>query len=341
MCYHYFRCAHLFVSASNIETKILNSIFLCNQSQHDILNQLAPDLNQKIELSSEDKFLYLKINPNTIFKFNEELSGELDQRLFAYSFFNQSALFLRVRPGNLNKVTEKLKVSDIHFEQIGEDTIKCNNSAKINEVLKVNKEVVIQDLNSQRVFEYLKKNNVHKDSGKVEVWDTCAASGGKSILIYDILKGKVKLTASDIRENILSNYTSRLQEAGININRKFIQDLSVASGLNKSDRFDLIICDVPCSGSGTWARTPEQCYSFEKEMISDFVKKQKSIVKHVIPSLQQNGLLFYVTCSVFKSENEDMVKHIMTEYKLSCLDQNYLKGYCDNADTMFVAIFQL
>lgn len=341
LCYHYFRCAHLFGSSSNIETKILNSIFLCNQSQHEILNQLAPDLNEKIELPLEDKLSYLNINSNTVFKFNDELSHELDHRIFAHSYFNQSALFLRVRTGYMNKVIEKLKVSDVYYEQIGQDSIKCNSSVKINEILKVNKEVVIQDLNSQRVFDLLKKNKINKESGLYDVWDTCAASGGKSILIYDILKGKVKLTASDVRENILSNYGSRLQEAGININRKYKQDLSVVSGLNKNDKFDLIICDAPCSGSGTWARTPEQYFSFEKQMISDFVEKQKSIMTNVIPHLKENGLLFYITCSVFKSENEDVVKFIMSKFNLNCLEQNYLKGYNDNADTMFVAVFHL
>ena len=341
LCYHYFRCAHLFSSSIDIERIILNSIFLCNQSQHEILNQLAPELNEKIELPLEDKFSYLEINLNNVFKFKEQLSDQLDQRLFAESIFNQSALFLRVRPGNMNKVVEKLNQNQIHFQQIGEDVIKCNNSVKINEILKVNKEVVIQDLNSQRVFNYLRENDFHKDSRQLQVWDTCAASGGKSILIYDILKGKIKLTASDIRENILLNYTSRLQEAGVNIYRKFKQDLSVASGLNNSDKFDLVVCDVPCSGSGTWARTPEQYFSFEKENILDFVEKQKSIVKHVLPHLHQNGLLFYITCSVFKSENDDMVKFIITEYNLNLLEQKYLKGYNDNADTMFIAVFKL
>lgn len=341
LCYHYFRCAHLFSSSSKIETKILNSILLCNQSRHEILNQLAPDLNEKIELPLEDKFLYLEINHKNVFKFEKELSEEIDHKNFSDSSFNQSALFLRVRPGYLKKVLEKLKGSNVYFEHTEEDVIKCNSSVKINEILRVNKEIVIQDLNSQRVFDFLKKNKINKESGQYDVWDTCAASGGKSILIYDILKGKVKLTASDIRENILANYNSRLQEAGININRKFTQNLTVASGLSKSDKFDLIICDVPCSGSGTWARTPEQYFSFEKEMIFEFEQKQKSIMKQVIPHLKENGLLFYITCSVFKSENEDTVKFIKSEYKINCIEQSYLKGYNDNADTMFVAVFQL
>ena len=83
--------------------------------------------------------------------------------------------------------------------------MKCNNAVKIDEVLLLNKEVVVQDLNSQRVFDFFKQNKRSDEKTLLSVWDTCAASGGKSILIHDVLKSKVKITASDIRENILSN----------------------------------------------------------------------------------------------------------------------------------------
>ena len=58
------------------------------------------------------------LNMNNIFKLKEQLSDQIDQRCFAESIFNQSALFLRVRPGNMNKVVEKLNQNQIHFQQI-------------------------------------------------------------------------------------------------------------------------------------------------------------------------------------------------------------------------------
>ena len=80
-------------------------------------------------------------------------------------------------------------------------------------------------------------------------------------MIFDLLKGKVKLTVSDIRKNILHNLESRLGFAGINIFKKFTADLTIHSGLDSGETFDIVICDVPCSGSGTWARTPEQQFA--------------------------------------------------------------------------------
>ena len=341
LCYGYFRCAHLFEDFNAIETVILKALFLCNHSSNEILAQLKPELNEKIDLNAEEKIKLLNINQKSLFNFSEDLSDSIDLNRFALSMFKQPSLFLRIRPGCKEKVADKLTRNQTYFEVIGDDSIKCNNAVKIDEVLLLNKEVVVQDLNSQRVFDFLKQNKKGDEKTLFSVWDTCAASGGKSILIHDVLKGKVKITASDIRENILSNYTYRLQSAGINIYRKFIQDLSVSSGLMSSEKFDIIVCDAPCTGSGTWSRNPEQYFSFEKNTISVFSKKQKEIVSHTIPHLQKNGFFFYITCSVFKSENEEIVNFIRHEHQLNLINQSYLKGYDDAADTMFVAIFQL
>src|SRR5690606_27157702 len=110
---------------------------------------------------------------------------------------------------------------------------------------------------------------------KLSVWDCCAASGGKSILAKDILKN-IQLTVSDIRKSILINLEKRFASAGIKAYTAKVADLTDPSfshsPLAPSERFsragthhsafDLIICDAPCSGSGTWARTPEQLYNW-------------------------------------------------------------------------------
>jgi len=64
--------------------------------------------------------------------------------------------------------------------------------------------------------------------------------------------------------------------------------------------YQLIVCDAPCTGSGTWSRTPENLFYFKPEIVEDFAQRQKQIVTNVIPYLQNEGLLFYITCSVFK-----------------------------------------
>ena len=188
------------------------------------------------------------------------------------------------------------------------------------------------------MLDYLRNNPV--EIKLIDAWDACAASGGKSILLYDILKGKVKLTVTDIREGILQNCNKRLQQAGINIYQSFVADVAQNKPLNFSDNFDIIICDVPCSGSGTWSRTPEQLAFFKPEKINEYVQLQQKISLHATEYLKADGLFFYITCSVFKKENEENVEVILKETKLRLLKSEYIKGYSKKADTLFVAVFK-
>jgi 16S rRNA (cytosine967-C5)-methyltransferase len=103
---------------------------------------------------------------------------------------------------------------------------------------------------------------------------------------------------------------------------------------------DFIIADVPCSGSGTWARTPEQLKFFHQEKIAQYALLQQQIVSNAIPSLAKGGYLLYITCSVFKKENEENVNFIQKNLNLELLKSDYLKGYQMQADTLFAALFR-
>jgi 16S rRNA (cytosine967-C5)-methyltransferase len=336
--YHYFRTYYLLQSIESFEEKIIKATFLCESEENELLKSLSPELNEFIGFDVKDKIEYLNIKAASLFNFNNHLSTFIDAEKFAVSFFCQPDVFIRIRPGKNNKVIESLKKAAILFETIGENTIAFNNGTSVENCIQLNKDAVIQDFNSQHVLDFYAKE---RDKDKFEnVWDCCAASGGKSILLYDICNGKVKLTVSDIRENILTNLQLRCKEAGINLQKKFVQDLSEKSGLLLDEKFSVILCDVPCSGSGTWGRTPEQYYSFEENQIETFVKKQKNIVINTISHLAKDGWFIYITCSVFKAENEDMVDFIQENFSCQLLEMKYLKGYENKADTMFVAYFK-
>jgi 16S rRNA (cytosine967-C5)-methyltransferase len=114
----------------------------------------------------------------------------------------------------------------------------------------------------------------------------------------------------------------------------------LASQTQNGYTFDGIICDVPCTGSGTWARTPEQIEVFKTETISTFKLKQQAIVRNASQSLRKNGILVYITCSVFKDENENQVKYIQENLNLTLIESNLIEGAKQHADTMFVAVFK-
>ena len=207
-------------------------------------------------------------------------------------------------------------------------------------MIEVNREAVIQDFNSQRVGELVPIEELQKGA---RVWDCCAASGGKSIMIFDLIS-QIELTVSDVRQSIIHNLHSRFREAGIRRYNSFVADLTRPATLASSlapATFDLIICDAPCSGSGTWSRTPEQLLFFKPEEINRYSNLQKSIATATLPYLKKQGYFLYITCSVFKKENEEVVRFIERHANGELLKMQLLKGYGMKADTMFAALFRL
>ncbi len=172
------------------------------------------------------------------------------------------------------------------------------------------------------------------------MWDCCAASGGKSILLYDLFKGSMDLAVSDVRPSIINNLKERFKRAGIKKYKTFIADLSSASPQMPATNYDLILCDAPCTGSGTWARTPENNCYFDEKRISHYSALQKKISSTAVKYMNGGGYFVYITCSVFKQENEDAATYIQDELKLRLINMELLKGYDKRADNMFVAVFK-
>ena len=342
LCYYYFRMGNAF-KKNTLEEKVLAGLFLCEKKNNELLQFFRPDLDAQIALPLADKMMLIGIEEKDIFSFPDQLSEEIKCRAFSMSFLKQPQLYLRIRPGRKKRVIEKLNEASVVFEWPEDDCLLLANNSSVEKILKLNKDAVVQDINSQKVLDHLDKSpGLLQSTEKVTAWDCCAASGGKSILLYDKLKGNIKLTVSDIRKNILANLHKRLQQAGININRDFITDLSVSSGLEMAEKFSVIICDTPCTGSGTWSRTPEQLFFFNENSIDVYAERQQQIVSNVIPHLKHGGFFFYITCSVFKKENEEMISFIKEKNSsLQLVQMEYFKGYENAADTMFVAVFQL
>jgi 16S rRNA (cytosine967-C5)-methyltransferase len=321
-----------------MEERILAGKFLCSSEPDELLQELKPEWNNKIHLSVKEKLLLFGAEWKDVFPRQDELSDGIYFEKFAASFFIQPDLFIRLRPGHEKNVKNKLVDAGIFFKQINSTCLSLPNASKLEKILELNKEAVIQDYSSQRVGELLQM--VRPDgSYQVKVWDCCAASGGKSILAKDIL-GNIDLTVSDVRESILANLKKRFKEAGIGNYNSFVADLAESKTEIKNLHPDLIIADVPCTGSGTWARTPEQISFFSAGKIDDYAALQKKIITNAVSYLKPGGYLLYITCSIFKKENEEAVDFIKEQFRFQLIKVELLKGYSLKADTMFAALLQ-
>ena len=311
---------------------------MCSEKTSEALQSLKPEWNEEVGISIKDKCKIFSIEYSALnlFPLLNELSDGIDKELFNLSHLHQPDLFIRIRPGYNDSVINKLEESAINYSMPAADCIAIPNTTKIDTILTINKEAVIQDYSSQRVSELLTLAKEHSKF-PIKVWDCCAASGGKSILANDVLKD-IELTVSDLRESIIINLKKRFKEAGISLYKSFIADLVKPVIKPAADKYQIIIADVPCTGSGTWGRTPEQLRYFEEKAINDYSELQKKIVGNLIPYLEKNGCLLYITCSVFRKENEEMIQLLQEEYPLELVTMKVLKGYAMKADTMFAAL---
>jgi 16S rRNA (cytosine967-C5)-methyltransferase len=336
-CYCYFRAAHLLKDRS-LDEQVLAAVFLCSAVPDPVITALRPEWQDQHSLSAEEKLNLLNVKATllNLFPWNNALTEGIDPVPFAASFLQQPDVFIRIRPGYSNALRSLFRSKDIFFTELSETCFAFASGTKLDEYLSTNREAVIQDYNSQQVGELM---DPVKQTDWVDVWDACAASGGKSIMAKDRL-GKIRLTVSDVRESILHNLKKRFSEAGIGNFQTLVADLAKADPLSPGDQFDLVIADVPCSGSGTWGRTPEQLYYFKENKIADYQQLQQRILKTILPHVKPGGYLLYITCSVFRQENEEQVSFISADKSFILVRQECLKGYDKKADTMFAALLR-
>lgn len=337
LCFCFFRLGNAFKNFT-VEEKLLTGIFLCSDQPNRILEEVKPEWNARSRENIADKLQFLDAVDESrhIFPFNELLTKEINNRTFNLSFLTQPDLFLRIRPGKRERILDQLTMAGIPFSNKN-DTVRLPGQVSISEVLFTDKDVVVQDMNSQRVLDPL--NDFFAKDSKLDMWDCCAASGGKSILFHDLFP-EADITVSDIRETILLNLRNRFTRAGIKNYKAFTGDISDFNFRHKK-QFDVVICDAPCSGSGTWARTPEQMHFFTEEKLHHYTSLQKSIVRNAIKGVRKNGYFIYITCSVFAFENEMIVHFISDTFPAGIQSVKYLNGYESRADTLFAAVFKV
>ncbi|MES2872298.1 MAG: RsmB/NOP family class I SAM-dependent RNA methyltransferase [Bacteroidota bacterium] len=337
LLYNYFRIGNA-LREKSIEERLFIAEFLCTGVDNPFLEHFRPDLNQKISLLLEEKIVFLATEYGfklaEIFPFGH-LSKGIDQSEFFKSFFIQPDLYIRIHPGKVDEVISAFGKTAVPFRQIGQYTLSLPNGTNLYNIFPDDefptKPFEVQDLSSQQTLKYFKPNRYEN------WWDACAASGGKSLLLFSE-QPDIKLVVSDIRESVLENLDERFINAGLRTYQKKILDLTEnPDPVLHHYQFDGIILDAPCSGSGTWGRTPEMISQFFDHKIQGFQNLQKTIASNVIRYLKPGKALIYITCSVFKEENEDVVQHLISEHGLQLESQEILRGYESKADTMFAS----
>lgn len=335
LVYAFFRVGDTMPS-NNVEQRILAGAYLCNHKQEGIYAFISefelsgipyePGLSDRIK--SAPKF-FPEFNGNKFLPYEIEFSKGIDKAQYFESFLNKPNTFIRLLEKHRQSVLAQLKDEGIEYEELQgfPNALKILSSKNLQELSAWKKGYFeIQDLSSQQIV-----NNFDPKPND-EWWDVCAASGGKSLLLLS-KERNIFILATDNRKSILQNYTERLKRLNfLNFETKL---MDASQNINMQRSFDGIICDVPCTGSGTWHRTPENLFFFNLQMLQEFSSLQKQIIYNSSEHLKQSKNLIYITCSVFKEENET----ISGSSELHKLNNGIINNFSLGADAMFVAKF--
>lgn len=139
------------------------------------------------------------------------------------------------------------------------------------------------------------------------VLDTCAAPGGKTAILAERLPGS-RITAVDVSRQRAAEMERMLAAPLRNTIRVEVAD---AAQLQLKPEYDVILCDVPCSGTGTMARNPEIRARIEPTELKRQQARQIAILRAALKGLMSGGRLVYSTCSLEPEENEAVIDAIL------------------------------
>jgi 16S rRNA (cytosine967-C5)-methyltransferase len=145
-----------------------------------------------------------------------------------------------------------------------------------------------------------------------QVLDLCAGGGGKSLALAAMMKNQGQIYATDSDGRRLMPIYDRLERAGaLNVQ---VRAPKGATDLlhDLAGRCDIVFVDAPCSGSGAWRRNPDAKWRMRPGALDQRIRDQIETLDKASNYVKKGGRLLYVTCSLFKAENEDRVAEFLS-----------------------------
>lgn len=172
-----------------------------------------------------------------------------------------------------------------------------------------------------------------------KVFDYCAGSGGKTLAFANKMENTGKIYLHDIRDKMLSQAKIRLRKAGIT---NYILLNSDHILLNKLFNYmDVVVLDVPCTGTGALRRNPEMKYKYTNDKLREYILLQRQIFEKALPYLKKNGKIVYITCSILDAENSHQVQYFCKKHNLQLSEPPFHSlPQSKSMDGFFLAIFE-
>jgi 16S rRNA (cytosine967-C5)-methyltransferase len=189
-------------------------------------------------------------------------------------------------------------------------------------------QVEIQDAGSQAVVAAIPMQGIS------HVLDYCAGGGGKTLGLAARVDVHVRFDVYDKNKARMNDLPERAKRAGVSV-----KVLDIDPVLTQK-QYDLVLLDVPCSGTGAWRRNPDGKWRFSEVELQDLQSVQADILTKTQALVEKDGTLAYVTCSLLVEENEAQVEKFLATHKEWRVTEMKRFHPSDGTDGFFVAILQ-
>jgi 16S rRNA (cytosine967-C5)-methyltransferase len=170
----------------------------------------------------------------------------------------------------------------------------------------------VQDLGSQMILESV-------GIGSGEHWlDACAGAGGKTLQLAALLGSAGRIAAFDVRPAALEELAARARRAGIPLGTGAGESSAATIDVltqPPTGNYDGVLVDAPCSGSGTWRRSPHLKWVTTEAQILRASEMQQTLLSDFSARVRPGGRLVYATCSLSARENEDVIESFLASHR--------------------------
>lgn len=273
-------------------------------------------------------------------QYNEE---QFNKIINGYNSNRKTTFRVNTIKSNKEEIIEELEANKIEYEIINNEIVKNVQSPTIflleNDIeirkTKIYEEgkIYIQNLSSMIPPLFLNPKE------QEDILDMAAAPGGKTTQIAAMSDNKANITACE-------RNTIRLDKMMYNINKQGVNVYCINKNSLELDnflKFDKILLDAPCTGTGTINYKTNFKKYLTKSLLEKTIKTQEKLLNKAIKLLKKDGELIYSTCSILKKENDEMIQKILSQNsnihleKIDIIEKeniNIVKGINDKTITI-------
>ena len=265
------------------------------------------------------------VNSAIISLLREQYGDEAEDILNAFNEPSKTIIRVNRLRADRTGVTDSLRAMGIEAEASSEspNAIVSSGSGIVSSDLYKAGLISIQSLSSMIAIEALDPKPGSR------VLDMCAAPGGKSAYMAELMDNSGSITSCDIHEHRLKLIDKTMERLGIDIVQPMHAD-GTLHDKSMDDSFDYVLADVPCSGLGVMAGKPEIRFSLDADGMAGLQAVQKAILKNAARYAKAGGRIEYSTCTLNRDENERIVESVLNESKdslISIIEMKTLMPY--------------